>query len=115
MPPTRTIAEEKKGSPLQCATYNAQNFIPVPASPSEDQDADARLYVPETNRFILWKWISVDQKKFPVQFIDSSIKSANQAGHREPPTLLADAISEGFNACVLISFTESPCPTKLCT
>jgi hypothetical protein len=28
-------------------------------------------------------------------------------------TLLADTTSEGFNDWVLISFTESPCPTKL--
>ena len=28
-------------------------------------------------------------------------------------TLLADAMRDGFNACVLISFTESPCPTMV--
>lgn len=28
-------------------------------------------------------------------------------------TLLAETTSEGFNACVLISFIESPWPTKL--
>ncbi|KAH1261580.1 hypothetical protein GmHk_02G004402 [Glycine max] len=33
----------------------------------------------------------------------------------KPFTLLAEITSDGFNVWVLISFTESPWPTKLCS
>jgi hypothetical protein len=76
--------------------------------PSKNQDADPCMEIPQPNRFILFnaKRNNVTTKR--KLFCTSSSRTSYL------PTLLAEMMSEGFNAWVLISFIESPWPTNVC-
>jgi hypothetical protein len=78
--------------------------------PSKNQDADPCMEIPQPNRFILFnaKRNNVTTKR--KHFVLSAV--AGRTSYL--PTLLAEMMSDGFNAWVLIPFIESPWPTKVC-